>query len=143
MSLLNEQYKNLRRLLIKHEGLRLKPYRCTAGKLTIGVGRNLEDVGISEQEALVLLNGDIERTVKETSEFSWYASLSCVRQDVVLSMVFNLGLSRFKGFVKLIECLQNGNFEGAAKAMLDSQWANQVGLRAQELAEMMRLDRYR
>ncbi len=33
--------------LVRHEGLKLKPYRCTAGKLTIGIGRNLDNCGIS------------------------------------------------------------------------------------------------
>ncbi|MDY0127369.1 MAG: hypothetical protein RBR69_04500 [Candidatus Cloacimonadaceae bacterium] len=37
--------------LVRHEGLRLKPYRCTAGKLTIGIGRNLNDCGITQSEA--------------------------------------------------------------------------------------------
>jgi len=41
-----------------HEGLRLKPYHCPAGKLTIGIGRNLEDKGITEKEALMLLENE-------------------------------------------------------------------------------------
>ena len=44
--------KAIERQLIEHEGLEQKVYRCTAGKLTIGVGRNLEDKGITEEEAL-------------------------------------------------------------------------------------------
>jgi lysozyme len=48
--------------LVRYEGLRLKPYRCTAGKLTIGIGRNLDDCGISQTEAYVLLENDIPRS---------------------------------------------------------------------------------
>ena len=47
--------------LVRHEGMRLKPYRCTAGKLTIGIGRNLDDRGISQKEAYVLLEYDCQR----------------------------------------------------------------------------------
>ena len=51
--------------LIEEEGMKLKPYRCPAGKLTIGVGRNLEDKGLSNEEALFLLQNDIIEAVKE------------------------------------------------------------------------------
>lgn len=46
-------------MLIRHDGLRLKPYRDTRNKLTIGVGRNLDDVGITREEALMLPNNEI------------------------------------------------------------------------------------
>ncbi len=52
--------------LIRHKGLKLKPYRCTAGKLTIGVGRNLDDCGISQTEAYVLLENDIQSKVSKS-----------------------------------------------------------------------------
>lgn len=133
----------LRQLLIKHEGLRLKPYKCTAGKISVGVGRNLEDVGISEEEAYLLLGNDIVRVLKEATEsFPWFKFISLVRQDVVVSMIFNLGLERFKGFKKMIDALQSQNYERAAEEMCDSLWAKQVGLRAQELTAMMRSGRY-
>jgi lysozyme len=129
-------------LLIKHEGLMLKPYRCSSDKTSIGVGRNLDDVGISKDEAMLLLAHDIERVMKEAGQFSWFQSLNIPRQDVVLSMLFNMGLSRFNSFKKFILCLISGNFERAADEMLDSKWATQVGLRAKELAQMMRSGRY-
>ena len=52
--------QELARQLIVHEGLKLYPYRCSANKLTIGVGRNIEERGIAEDEALYLLNNDID-----------------------------------------------------------------------------------
>ena len=54
-----ETVKRLKDMLIRHEGLKLKPYLCTAGKLTIGVGRNIQDRGITYQEAMMLLENDI------------------------------------------------------------------------------------
>ena len=126
-------------LLIRHEGLKLKPYRDTVGKLTIGCGRNLDDVGISENEAYYLLREDISKI--ETilvSEYFWYSSLSENRRAVVCSMVFNVGFSRFKDFKRMILAIESGDFETASKDMLNSHWSKQVKGRAIELAEMMR-----
>jgi lysozyme len=130
--------ETLTEMLIRHEGLRLKPYRCTAGKLTIGVGRNLEDVGISEDEAIHLLNNDIDKCIEYTNQFDWFNDLCVIRQDVVINMIFNLGISRFLGFKKLIKALSVGNYELASYEMLDSRWARQVGSRATELAKIMK-----
>lgn len=133
----------LRELLIKHEGLSLKPYRCTAGKLTIGVGRNLDAIGITRGEAMLLLSNDIDRVLKEaTVHFPWFNSLCPARQDVVVSMIFNLGLDGFKKFKNTINAIQSGDFEKAASEMLSSKWADQVGDRDLELAKMMRQGTY-
>lgn len=133
------QVNQLKEMLVRHEGLRLKPYHDTVGKLTIGVGRNLDDFGLTNEEVLVLLHNDILRTMQEVRRaFPWYLRLNAVRQNVVLNMVFNLGLSRFLGFKKTIEALEGKNWDTAAKEMLDSKWAMQVGRRAQELSKMMK-----
>jgi lysozyme len=129
----------LRKMLIRHEGLRLKPYRDIRNKLTIGVGRNLDDVGITRAEALLLLDNDIARVRHEVERaFPWFSGLNPARKDVVLNMVFNLGLSRFRRFGKTIAAIKARDWEGAAREMLASLWARQVGRRARELAEMMR-----
>lgn len=134
---------NIRDLLMKHEGLRLKPYRCTAGKLTIGVGRNLEDVGISAQEAQELLDNDIFKVQKQAAEsFDWYFDLNKARRDVIVSMIFNLGLEGFRGFKKTIKHIVDKEYEAASEEMLNSKWAQQVGKRAYELSEMMRTGAY-
>ena len=52
--------QEVQNMLIRHEGLKLFPYQCPAGKTTIGVGRNLDDKGISEKEAMYMLNEDIQ-----------------------------------------------------------------------------------
>lgn len=133
----------LREMLLRHEGLRLKPYRDTVGKLTIGCGRNLDDVGITKEEALALLAHDLDRAIREAIDnFSWFKSLNKPRQDVVLNMLFNLGLHRFCGFKRMIAALSAQNYEVAAIEMLDSLWAKQVGLRAIELAQIMRTGIY-
>ena len=133
---------DITRLLIKHEGMRLKPYRDTVGKLTIGVGRNLDDVGISEEEAILLLTHDIDLCEKQLSNLPWYHDLSHVRKDVLIDMVFNMGFRGMLSFKRMIIAIENHNWTDAATQMLDSKWAVQVGRRARELAYMMENDRY-
>lgn len=132
-------YLVLRNLLIRHEGLKLKPYKDTKGKLTIGVGRNLDDRGITEAEALELLFNDIHICVREAEQnFKWFNEIDGQRKLVVISMIFNMGLPKFKGFVKTIEAIERRDYKEAAKEMLDSDWGRgPTANRAQELADMM------
>lgn len=135
---------NLKELLIRHEGLKLRPYKDKLGYLTIGVGRCLDTNGISREEALILLDNDIANIYKRILQFygGWFYQLSSVRQDVIISMIFNLGFSGFSRFVGMIDSLKQKDFNAAADEMLQSIWASQVGRRAQELAIMMRTDKY-
>ena len=125
--------------VVKHEGLMLKPYKCPAGKLTIGVGRNLEDVGITKEEAMFLLENDLDRCHQEClRSFFWYKDLDVDRQGVIQEMYFNLGLARLKTFKKMLLACEIGNYELAAREMLSSLWARQVGKRAETLANIMK-----
>lgn len=123
--------------LIRHEGMRLKPYTDTVGKLTIGVGRNLTDVGISSDEALVLLDTDIDRAVATCAEFPWFARLDAIRQRVLIDMAFNLGSSKLRTFRATLAAIEQGDYVKASDQMLKSKWATQVGQRARTLARMM------
>ena len=134
------KYKNMTKTF---EGLRLKPYKCTAGKLTIGYGRNLEDVGISQAEADMLFERDFamaESEVKrlcKANQIDW-ENLIEQRFYVLTDMMFNLGYNRLSKFKKLLYALKNSLYDDAAKEMLDSTWATQVGNRATQLAALMR-----
>lgn len=129
----------LRLQLTRHEGLRLAPYIDTRNRLTIGYGRNLSDVGISAAEAWFLLDNDIARAESRLSaRYPWYDGLDPVRQAVLTNMAFNLGLSRLAGFTRMLSCVASGEWDGAAREMLASAWATQVGSRATELAQQMR-----
>lgn len=126
------------RQLRLHEGERLKPYRCTAGKLTIGVGRNLEDRGITREESAMLLANDIAAEERELlNALPWVATLDEVRQRVLLDMSFNMGLVGLLGFKRTLATIQAGEYQAAATMMLDSKWAKQVGQRAERLSRMM------
>jgi lysozyme len=124
--------------LIAEEGLRLKPYRDTVGKLTIGIGRNLDDVGISEDEARMLLEHDIDRAANQLdAALPWFVGLDAVRQSVLIDMVFNMGLGGMLSFHNTLTFIQQGNWAQAAAGMRDSLWARQVGRRALNLAAAM------
>ena len=125
--------------LKKHEGLRLKPYTDTVGKLTLGIGRNLEDKGITEQEALFMLNNDVDYFYdKLCSRINWFWAINDARQNVLVNMAFNLGVSGLLSFKNMLEECKNEQYNFASIEMLDSKWAKQVGYRAEALAEQMR-----
>ena len=125
-------------LITRHEGLSLKPYLCPANKLSIGVGRNLEDNGISEEEALFMLGTDIARVIEELNTLNFSMYLNDARRTAMIDMLFNLGLTRFLKFRLMIGALENKDWNEAARQMLDSNWATQVGARAEELATIIK-----
>lgn len=124
--------------LSRDEGRKLKPYIDTVGKTTIGVGRNLTDVGISDAECDALLQNDIGRAVAWLDRnLPWWRGLDPVRQRVIVNMAFNMG-GGLLTFVNTLAAMKRGDYAAAADGMLASKWANQVGARAQRLAQMMR-----
>jgi lysozyme len=133
----------LQEMLIRHEGKKYKPFRCTAGKLTIGVGHNIEDNGLTEKVVMLILTDDIADAVQQLNRyFHWFQTMDHVRQDALIDMVFNLGIGTFLSFKKTISALSAGDYDLAAAEMLQSQWAQQVGNRAVELSEMVRTGEY-
>ncbi len=136
---MNTRFTAIATSLIKlHEGLRLKPYHCTAGKVTIGYGRNLDDVGITEAEAQYLLEQDMKAAIVQASKYPFFTQLNDYRKAVVVDMIFNLGLPRFSKFARMLDALNRHDYNLAANEMLDSRWAVQVGMRAERLANIMR-----
>lgn len=129
----------LEKLLIEHEGERLQPYRCTAGKLTIGIGRNIEDRGISHDEAMFMLRNDIQICIDElTARLPWFDQAPKTVKIVLIDMCFNLGAPRLMKFKQTLSFLENRNYQAAAVEMLNSNWAFQVGQRALTLSHMLK-----
>ncbi|KAF0146691.1 MAG: lysozyme [Rhodospirillaceae bacterium] len=132
----------LKQELIRDEGLRLKPYRCPAGKLTIGVGRNLDDRGISEAEAMVLLDNDIAIVVDELGHaLPWWQALPEGPDRALANMTVNMGAPRLLGFRQMLGALKQGDYVTAAKEAQNSQWARQVGDRAKHIANLIQAAR--
>ena len=122
-----------------HEGVRSKVYLDTEGIETIGVGRNLRDRGLSDDEIELMLANDIRDFQEEVERaFSWWSDLDDVRQRVVVDMAFNMGLGSLSKFVNTLSHIENGRYEEAGVEMLDSKRARQVGERANVLSNMMK-----
>jgi len=131
--------EDLKEQLIRHEGLRLTVYDCPAGYKTVGVGRNLEGKGITEEEAMYLLDNDIKDFQESLSkELPWFDSLDECRKNILTNMAFNLGVSGLLKFKNTLAAVENKNWGEAASQMLESRWADQVGSRATELSELMK-----
>ena len=135
------EMKRLIEQLKRHEGVSRWAYEDHLGYITVGVGRCLDPeigLGLSDKEIDYLLQNDIERCYKELECLSWFPDLDPIRQEALVNMVFNLGLTRFLQFKKTLAYLAEGRYPEAADEMLDSKWARQVKNRAIELSEMIR-----
>ena len=145
--------------LIAHEGLRLQVYKDTLGIDTIGIGRNLEDRGITKEEldwmdipsmdavyeygiteadAMYLAKNDVQIVEEElVRAHPCVEELDAVRQLVLMDMAFNMGVPRLRKFTKMWNAVHEKKFDIAAKEMLDSRWAVQVKSRSTKLAHAM------
>lgn len=135
--------------LVIDEALRLKPYDdatgkelkpgdIVKGKISIGIGRNLSDVGITKSEAAMLFGADIDNVEADLDRFlPWWRGMSDVRRQVIANMCFNMGINKLQGFVNTLRAMKQGDYKAAAAGMRNSLWAKQVGARAERLAKMM------
>ena len=123
--------------LKEHEGERLKAYKCTAGKTTIGIGRNLDDKGISANEAEYLLENDIVECIKDLATFCYWNSLGEHQQAALIDLRFNLGPAGYREFKKMNKALECNDFTEAAYQVTHSEYAKQVGKRAEHIADWL------
>lgn len=134
-----EGKQKLKHLLISHENYKQFPYTDTTGHLTVGIGRNLSDRGISTTEAFYLLDDDILYFSSKLAHYlPFFIELSENRQIALIDMCFNLGVQGFLNFKNMIAALASHDYDRAANEMLNSKWAEQVGDRATCLANIIR-----
>lgn len=152
-------------LLIKHEGLKLKPYKCPAGFWTIGVGHNLQanpltkeqcdkfnlgvyafdevlskltESGITKDDAISLLKDDISIvTYQLIKRLSLFSSLPEQAKIAIIDVAFNIGVDGLLKFTKTLALLADEKYKEASKEILNSKWATQVGNRAHDISEML------
>lgn len=151
---LDRDFTWISKRLVEHEGCVLNPYRCPAGKLTIGVGRNIEDNPLSEKEkralgdymhgitkngAMLLLRNDVERCLKDLRkkiEF-WY-DLDNERQYALLDMCFQMGYNGLSKFQNMLYCMKLKDYRSASYHCLDSSYAVQTPKRAKRIARLIK-----
>jgi len=117
-------------------------YQDIKGIWTIGYGTNLQKLVIKEELAVEWLTDHLDQAEMLAGGFPWFADLSQPRKDVVIEMIYNLGLAGFGKFGKMHRAVLEKRWDDAAAEMLDSDWRKQVGLRAERLAQQMRSGEY-
>lgn len=137
------QPTQLEQYIIREEGYSEKPYRCPAGKLTIGFGFNLEDAGLSREESLLILRYRLDRiSAALAAKWPWFRDLSYPRKAALIGMAYQMGLAGLYGFKQTIAYVEAAQYEAAAAGMLASKWARQTPPRARRAAYMMRYGRF-
>ena len=132
--------ERVKKLIEENEDRVLRPYVCTSGKLTIGVGRNLTDVGISWDEADNLFTADVNKAYFSLCKIlgkEEFLALPETAQVVLMDMCFNLGETRLKGFVKMLDAVKEWDWTKMINEMIDSTWCKQVPTRASKLILMV------
>lgn len=128
------------------EGVVKHAYQDHLGYWTIGVGRLIDKRkggGLSDDEIDYLLKNDIDKVVQQVNaKLPWVSKLSPNRQAVLYAMAFQMGVAGLLGFKNTLKMIENGDYAGAAKGMLNSKWAKQTPSRAKRTAELMRTDQW-
>lgn len=89
---------NGERFLKNLEGLRLKAYRCAAGKLTIGWGHRIkegEPISISAAQAEMFFRGDTGLILIEL--WAEIKTLSQTEVDALVAFIYNIGIGAWRG----------------------------------------------
>lgn len=120
------------------EGLKLKMYKDTMDKTTVGWGRDIQDCGIRLDEAELMFQNDLKQAREELQQLPWFNELPHNVQSALINMNFNLGITKFLEFHAMINALKVKNYTLAAQAALDSLWAKEVHGRATDIATMIR-----
>ena len=130
-------------ILTEDEGVSKWVYFCPAKQLTVGVGRNIQQIPFSQDEIDLMLKNDIARVEQElTKTFSWFSKLAGARRDAFVCIAFNLGLPRLLRFKKALKSMSLNNWSEASHHFKDSKWYGQVTNRAERYCQMIKTNKY-
>ena len=138
---------NLKSMLEYEEGRRYKPYKCSEGFWTYGIGHKMTSdelktcatrTEVSDSAIDRMFESDKQKAINAASKYGWFKNLNEPRQAVVISMIFQMGEAGFSKFQMVREYLLRGEYIEAASEMLDSRWAKQTPNRAKRHARQMR-----
>ena len=128
----------LKEQLLREEGFRAHPYMDTTGHVTIGIGRNLVDVGITLDEAMHMLTNDIHACEAQLEQYGAFIALDPVRKMVLIDLCFNLGFGGLEQFVKFWAAIRHHDYKLAGDELRNSRWYGQVKVtRAENLIRML------
>lgn len=124
-------------LVERHEGRRHLAYEDHLGNVTVGVGRNLDGKGLSDNEIDILLMNDLVECFEDLSNFRWFADATEAQQAALIDWRFQLGGAGIRKFKNTIKYLEVGDYKQASVEMLNSVWANQTPQRAGEISRLV------
>lgn len=144
---------DLNSMLMQDEGMKLVVYDDANGKAivpgsivlghpSIGIGRALDTDGITTEEAIYLRDNNILKCRQAAGTFPWFRGLDSVRQDVIVMLIFNMGLGGVCEFKNMLAAMARGDYTQAASELLASRWSAQVKARAVRLADLLRSGQY-
>jgi lysozyme len=132
-----KKMETLAQRIERHEGRRNKSYKDSKGILTAGIGRNLEDVAFTDEEVDLMFKNDLARAREAAETFFVYQHLTDVRREVLIEMIFQMGIGGVGKFKRFLRAAQARDWEGARNEMLDSKWYREDSPgRALELANI-------
>jgi lysozyme len=146
MEIPTQKITDLENELIKYEGFSSTPYKDTMGYWTIGIGHKLDTKDYNEfrnkiitfQEALATLKEDLSEVMKQIKiKLPWIESIPLDKQDILLNMAFNIGVTGLMKFKNMLEAVKNKDYKKASLEMINSDWANQVKNRSMKMAKKM------
>jgi lysozyme len=124
-------YDKVKKMLVRHEGNMCTIYTCKAGKISVGVGRNLTDNGISEDESDYMLENDIKRVYNNLDKhWAVWRSFPEEAQMVCIDLTFNLGINGFMNFRRTRALMEMEMWLQASEELLDSKYAIQLPVRS-------------
>lgn len=137
--------ETLSQRIARHEGFCAFAKVDVPPMLCIGYGHDITQSaadtdyanGITRGTALSLLQDDIARAKRQlTTELPWTVNLSQIRQEVLIEMVFQLGINGLLKFKNMLACAKRGDDKGVYDNMLSSKWHDQTPARCAELANL-------
>ena len=139
----------LREQLKIDEGVKYEIYDDHLGYKTFGIGHLVkatdEEYGasvgtpVSEERVNSVFNKDVETYINESKKvFGNLEDMAQEAQQVIINMCFNMGAPRLSQFKKFIKAINDEDWATASVEMLDSRWANQVGVRANRLSDRIK-----
>jgi lysozyme len=135
--------ESVKEQLRRHEGLKLKMYKCPAGYWTIGYGHNIEVEGISQKIANILLEDKVNYIASTLSGIiSCWDKLNQARRDALINMAFNMGIAGLLKWKNTLKAMKDERWEDAYNLIISSLWHGQVGKRAEEIAKQILEGRY-
>ena len=138
-------YEELKEEIKLHEGFVPKVYKDSLGKRTIGYGHLCvepeqwdDDKEYTKEELELVFEKDFNEALKNAESLIGSRSINHIAKQVIIEMVFQLGIGGVGKFKKMWEALDKEDYNEASLQMLDSRWAKQTPARCGKLSGKMK-----